>query len=314
MNDSATPAGMLVPLDKKPDELFTSDNVDALLAAIRQATVTLVPDVTTEDGRAAIKSLAYKVARSKTAIDDLGKDYVAELKAKPAAIDALRKRVRDNLDALKDEVRKPLTDWEAEQALIEQAEIDRLRQEREAEEERQREEQRRKDEELEKLRAQVAAQQQAEAERLAAEQAERDRLANEERIRAETEERVKREAEERVAAAEREAADAKERERQQAERAEQERQEAAERQRQAVADAEERERKAAAKREQERLDAEERQRAEDAARAADIEHRRVINVAAAQAIAKHANVEIETASAVLVAIIRGQVPNVTINY
>ena len=56
--------------------------------------------------------MAYKVARSKTALDEQGKELVGAIKKQSGEIDAERKRVRDELDALKDEVRKPLTDWE----------------------------------------------------------------------------------------------------------------------------------------------------------------------------------------------------------
>ncbi len=62
--------------------------------------------------------MAHKVARSKTYIDKAGKDLVAELKALPKQIDESRRVVRERLDALKDEVRRPLTEWEAEQERI----------------------------------------------------------------------------------------------------------------------------------------------------------------------------------------------------
>jgi len=59
------------------------------------------------------------VAKSKTYLDGIGKDYVAELKAIPKAVDAERKRMRDTLDDLKETVRKPLTEWEeAENARV----------------------------------------------------------------------------------------------------------------------------------------------------------------------------------------------------
>jgi flagellar motility protein MotE (MotC chaperone) len=73
--------------------------------------------------------MAHKVARSKTYIDNAGKDLVAELKALPKQIDESRRVVRERLDALKDEVRRPLTEWEAEQERIaaEKPEEERLR-------------------------------------------------------------------------------------------------------------------------------------------------------------------------------------------
>lgn len=74
-----------------------------------------VADVTTKKGQAEIKSMAAKVARSKTLIDDCGKKIVADLKAMPKKIDAERKRIRDTLDAWRDEVRAPVTKMEEDE-------------------------------------------------------------------------------------------------------------------------------------------------------------------------------------------------------
>ena len=72
-----------------------------------------------QKGRDAIASQAYKVSKSKTAVDNHGKDLVAGIKAQAALIDKDRKAWRDQCDALRDEIRKPLDDWE-------QAETDRV--------------------------------------------------------------------------------------------------------------------------------------------------------------------------------------------
>jgi hypothetical protein len=90
-----------------------ANGLDPYLAQIRCEIDNFLPDVTTKKGRDAIASIAYKVAKSKTALDNMGKDLVAELKDVPKKIDAERKRMRDILDAWKDEVRQPLTDFEA---------------------------------------------------------------------------------------------------------------------------------------------------------------------------------------------------------
>ena len=96
----------------------TKEQLDPIIEAIEKEARSLVPDVSTRKGRDAIASMAHKVARSKTYIDNAGKDLVAELKALPKQIDESRRIVRERLDALKDEVRKPLTEWEAEQERI----------------------------------------------------------------------------------------------------------------------------------------------------------------------------------------------------
>lgn len=94
-------------------EVFTESNgLDPWLKQIESEARSLVPDISTAKGRASIASTAYKVSQSKTALDNIGKELVAELKRKPKLVDAERKRVRDYLDALRDDVRKPLSEWE----------------------------------------------------------------------------------------------------------------------------------------------------------------------------------------------------------
>lgn len=94
----------------------TANGLDPYLAHIRAEIDGFIPDVTTRKGREAIASIAHSVARSKTTLDNIGKELVAELKDVPKKIDAERKRMRDLLDSWKDEVRKPLDEWEAAEA------------------------------------------------------------------------------------------------------------------------------------------------------------------------------------------------------
>jgi hypothetical protein len=99
-------------------ELFDAD-ADAVARVIGQvetAARSIVPDASTDKGRRAIASLAAKVARSKTFLDALGKDHVAELKRRAGEVDAKRRVIRERLDALKAEVRQPLTDYEQREA------------------------------------------------------------------------------------------------------------------------------------------------------------------------------------------------------
>jgi hypothetical protein len=99
-----------------PAKLFTPKGIGPLLKAIEIEATAEIPDVESKMGRDRITSLAYKVARSKTTIDDLGKSHVSDLKFQVAAIDDVRKTARDFLDDLKVKVRKPLTDWEEAEA------------------------------------------------------------------------------------------------------------------------------------------------------------------------------------------------------
>src|SRR5574343_452279 len=97
--------------------VFTSpQGVDLLLKRIRDEAASETPDVTTAKGRARIASLAHKVSKAKVLVDDHGKELVAEEKKRLALIDADRKKWRDGCDALRDEIRQPLTDWENAEA------------------------------------------------------------------------------------------------------------------------------------------------------------------------------------------------------
>lgn len=107
-----------IPSDKVLS-VFTADNgTSPYLDKISEEVRSFVPDLTTKKGRDAIASIAHKVSKSKTALDNIGKELVTELKKQPKLVDAERKRMRDYLDDLKIEVRKPLTDWEEEQKRI----------------------------------------------------------------------------------------------------------------------------------------------------------------------------------------------------
>lgn len=106
-----------VPPKETALQVYSSENgLDPYLQKIRAEIDAFVPDVSTRKGREAIASIAYKVARSKTALDAVGKDLVAELKEVPKKIDAERKRMRDLLDAWQTDVRRPLTEWEERDA------------------------------------------------------------------------------------------------------------------------------------------------------------------------------------------------------
>lgn len=95
-----------------PVEIYSSEKVDAILEKIAQEAKEYQPDVSTPSGRKELASLAYKIAQSKTFMDECGKKLGEDWKKKLDTINSERKKIRDTLDALKEEVRKPLTEWE----------------------------------------------------------------------------------------------------------------------------------------------------------------------------------------------------------
>lgn len=308
------------------DEAF----INGLIEEVRVKASSVVGDLNKGTGRGVYISMADKVRKTKTMIENAGKDLVAEMKAKPAKIDAGRKRYRDAFDALATEIRKPVTDWEEAQAqkkADEEAEEARKWQEAEA-----------------KREAEIAAQKKKsdhEVALLLNEKYDRDladRLAAQERQRIENEERIRKEAAEKAirdeqarhqaeldAAARREAEAklAKEKaERDAREAAEKAAYDLAEAARWAEADrikaleaAEMEKQKAIEKTRREERDrelirlAEEKRIADEAAaRAANVEHQKAVNNAAAK-ILVDAGISAEQAKTCLIAIIKQQNAN-----
>lgn len=306
--------------------VFTSnEQLDPIIEAIEKEARSLVPDVTTKKGRDAIASMAHKVARSKTYIDNAGKDLVAELKALPKQIDESRRLVRERLDLLKDEVRRPLTEWEAEQERIKAEEEAKVK----AEEERKKFE---ADHEMALLMNESHDREVAEKKA----EAERQRIAHEEELKRQAAEQAKREAEEkaereRAEAARREAelklkAEQAERDRiaaeqkaeadkkSAAEQAEREKQEAiAAEQRKAQEAADEVRREAEAK-EASRLAEEKRIADETAKREADVKHRKAVGTDIVNALTANTSITRKQAIEVLTALKDGLVPHTKINY
>ncbi|MFM7945062.1 coiled-coil domain-containing protein [Hafnia paralvei] len=330
---------VLVSLPSVPADLeaaFIDDKyINNLIAEIREKTSTVVGDLNTVKGRGVYTSAAMNVRRTKTAIDEAGKNLVAEMKKRPALVDASRRKVREALDELAIEIRKPVTEWEAEQkekefnAMFDEAlDLDtKITAERAAALAAKIE----TDHEMALLMNKDIDREREEAQQKA-EQAKRE---HEERIKRDAEEKARREADEAAkreieaaAAREREALLAKERAEREAkelaekaerdritaeQRAEREKKEAAEKAEREKEEAIQRERAAAESREQARLAEEKRIADEAAQRIADKEHRREVNIAAVNGLVD-AGISEQCARECITAIAQGKVPNTTINY
>lgn len=112
----------------KQDFFTVPANVDTVLEAIKAQVAALPPaDASTPEGRAELKSQAYAITRTKTFIEEKGKELSAEAKKVPKLIDAGRRKFKDELDKMRDAHRKPLTDWEDEEKARKAAHEQRLR-------------------------------------------------------------------------------------------------------------------------------------------------------------------------------------------
>ena len=317
----------LVVIEKKNAmAVFTNnDQLDPLIEAIEKEARSLVPDVTTKKGRDAIASMAHKVARSKTYIDNAGKALVAELKALPKQIDESRRVVRERLDALKDEVRRPLTEWEAEQERIKAEEamnalhVEALAMNEEFD--RQLAARIESDHEMAMLMNDAFDREQADK----AAEAERQRIAHEEEIKRmaaaaaarEVEQRAQREREE---AAHREAvlkaqAEQAERDRIAAEKkAEADKQAAIEAERRKAQEEADRILRETEQREQARLAEEKRKVDEQARREADVKHRKAVGTEIVKALLANTSLTRDQAIEVLTAVKDGRIPHTGISY
>lgn len=107
----------LDPKSEKPMHpaiMYHPGVLDAIVSRIEEHARKLAEplDISTEANRKALASVAYKVARSKSYIDDAGKALGDGLRSQLSVINDDRKMARDRLDAAKETIRKPLTDWE----------------------------------------------------------------------------------------------------------------------------------------------------------------------------------------------------------
>lgn len=314
-------------------QAFSSgDGLEPVIQDAKNLVESFSHDMSTKTSRAKTASLASKVAKLKVKLDDMGKDLVTDWKAKSKAVDSSRKSMRDELDNLKIEARKPLTEWEEEEK---EKEKEKARLKAKAELQRQQEEAILMNELFDIKRKEELARI-AEEEKAEAEKAERERLENEARIAQEAAAKVKLEAEElakteaekverekkelieqqekekaRAEQAERDQIAAEERAKIQAEQAEKARIEAA---KQAKIEAD----KAAEKAKQDEIDRRNQEQAnrdaEEAARQRDRKHAGSIMKASKVAIMECGGVDEETAKRIVLAIKNNKIPSVSIKF
>ncbi|ASB00655.1 TPA: cell envelope biogenesis protein TolA [Proteus mirabilis] len=299
-------------------DLFTApEKVNQMLEHIKslaeEERKELDSDFSVAKNRKAFASLAYKVAQTKMYIDKEGKAVVDKLKELPKKVDANRKIFRDELDALSTDIRKPLTEWEAQEKAREEAEALKKQIEVDHEEAlqmnelfdlRKAEEERKRIAREEEMKRQAAEQARLEAERKA--QQEIEAAARREREAKEAAERAEREKQEAIQRAEQAAKEAKEK----AERDAKEAQERAEREKQLAIEAE---RKKVQEAKQARLAEEERKRQEEAKRQADKEHRRKYNQETLQALVSNGFDE-KLATEFIKLVASNKIPHMTMNY
>jgi hypothetical protein len=103
----------------QPLEVFKPNFIDDLIKQVRIAADKHVGDVSTDKGRKAIISNAFKVTKTKTTVEKIAdklvegdKNKIKDIRANIKVIEDEKKRFAQELDAIAAKKRKPVSDWE----------------------------------------------------------------------------------------------------------------------------------------------------------------------------------------------------------
>lgn len=100
-----------VTIEKAP-AIFGKNDLNRFVEAVRAEVIDEVPDLSTDKGRKRIASVAATVARSKTAVEGVGRAYLKQLKDIPKVIEKELREFEAAMNEIRDQVRKPLTEYE----------------------------------------------------------------------------------------------------------------------------------------------------------------------------------------------------------
>lgn len=96
--------------------IYVAGGLQRFVDLVKGQVLTEVPDLTTRKGRERIASLTATVSKSKKAVENPGRDYLRRLKEMPKVVEAELRDFVTKMDALRDETRRPLTEWEQAEA------------------------------------------------------------------------------------------------------------------------------------------------------------------------------------------------------
>ena len=115
----------LITIDDISEEnaptIFVAGGLGRFIDAVRAEVCAEVPDLKTRKGRERIASLSATVSKRKASVEKPGRDYLRHIKTLPKVVEDELREFVSSMNTLRDEIRQPLTDWEA----TEQARKDR---------------------------------------------------------------------------------------------------------------------------------------------------------------------------------------------
>jgi hypothetical protein len=111
-----TEGAVIIDLDEirrlKPADAFMPGYIEKTLAAIEAHTQQIQFDASTPEGREKIRSHAYRLRQTKSALDDMGKALTEAWRQRTDAVNAVRQTIRARLDKLINLARAKLTAFE----------------------------------------------------------------------------------------------------------------------------------------------------------------------------------------------------------
>ena len=108
-------AGLSLIDPAKVPAYFAKGGCDPLIQTLQAELDRFLPtiDISTPKGQKEVRSFLYKLARSRTAIDEAGKKFVAGPKAVAKVGDEERARVRKAIEAMEEKAGAALAEWES---------------------------------------------------------------------------------------------------------------------------------------------------------------------------------------------------------
>lgn len=108
--------GALAIVEASEVTIIAAADKDGLLGKINARIAAFSPDLSAPDWQDVCRTLAYDIAKTKTALDKIGLGLTEDWRKSTKAVNEERNLITRRMDELKDAVRKPLTAWEHAEA------------------------------------------------------------------------------------------------------------------------------------------------------------------------------------------------------
>jgi len=113
---------------RKAIEFFSKkENLEPLIAFVKKEATATIYNVKIKKDRDAIGSTAFKVSKSRKALEDAIKASLSDMETRVKATKAVSKYMESELNSIREDVLAPRNVWQAEQDKIEEERIDNIR-------------------------------------------------------------------------------------------------------------------------------------------------------------------------------------------